>query len=383
MKKLVGLLVAALLAAPAAATAQVKIGVINSMTGPQAPIGESLTNGMKLAQEDLAKKGVKVDLVWEDDTGKPDKALSALDKLATRDNVVGVVGPYTSACANAVGQRMPDYELPLLVPAAAKSQITKPGNDWTFRLNAPDTYYASSLIDGALSLGKPKTMAILYENTDFGTSVGKAAKDIAAAKGLQVVFEEAYSQGSPDYRSTLTKVKGASPDLVFMVSYVADAILLMRQAREMGLKPQAFLGGGAGFDTAQFENEKEISAFVFSTTQWTVDVNAAASKDFAKRYQDKFGKKPTYHAACAYEAMMIMGQTAAKAGGDRKKTRDGLASGSWNGILGDVKFQAFDGYKNQNKLAMPVTQYLDGKSQTVFPEAYRTAKPVYPFAGWK
>jgi branched-chain amino acid transport system substrate-binding protein len=81
--------------------------------------------------------------------------------------------------------------------------------------------------------------------------------------------------------------------------------------------------------------------------------------------------------------MMIMGQTAAKAGGDRKKTRDGLASGSWNGILGDVKFQAFEGYKNQNKLAMPVTQYLDGKSQTVFPEVYRTAKPVYPFPGWK
>jgi len=82
--------------------APVKLGVINSMTGPEAPIGENLTNGIKLAQEDLAKKGVQVELVWEDDTGKPQDSLSAMEKLATRDNVAGVVGPYTSAAANAV-----------------------------------------------------------------------------------------------------------------------------------------------------------------------------------------------------------------------------------------------------------------------------------------
>ena len=82
-----------------------------------------------------------------------------------------------------------------------------------------------------------------------------------------------------------------------MVSYVADAILLMRQSRELGLKPQAFLGGGAGFDTAQFESETDISTNVFSVTQWTPDSSKAAAA-FAERYKAKFGKKPTYHAAC-------------------------------------------------------------------------------------
>ncbi len=80
-----------------------------------------------------------------------------------------------------------------------------------------------------------------------------AGKAYAQAKGLKIVGEESYQKGAADYRSTLTKMKAAGPDLVFMVSYVADAILLMRQSREVGLKPQAFLGGGAGFDTAQFE----------------------------------------------------------------------------------------------------------------------------------
>ena len=79
------------LAVPALA-APVKLGVINSMTGPEAPIGENLTNGIKLALEDLKKKGVEAQVVWEDDTGKPQIGLSALEKLATRDNVAGVVG---------------------------------------------------------------------------------------------------------------------------------------------------------------------------------------------------------------------------------------------------------------------------------------------------
>src|ERR1035437_3916118 len=77
--------------------AKVKIGFVNSITGPEAPIGENLTNGVTLALEDLKKKGIDVDLIKEDDTGKPEKSMAAFEKMATRDNVTGVVGPYTSA----------------------------------------------------------------------------------------------------------------------------------------------------------------------------------------------------------------------------------------------------------------------------------------------
>src|SRR5512140_3185895 len=85
-----------------AQAAKVKIGFVNSITGPEAPIGENLTNGVTLALEDLKKKGIEVDLVKEDDTGKPEKSMAAFEKMATRDQVSGVVGPYTSATANAV-----------------------------------------------------------------------------------------------------------------------------------------------------------------------------------------------------------------------------------------------------------------------------------------
>ena len=377
------LFAAALALAPLPGAAQIKIGVINSMTGPQAPIGENLSNGIKLAEEDLAAKGIKVQLIWEDDTGKPQVGLSAMDKLATRDNVAGVVGAYTSAVTNAVAKKAEQYKVPLVNPVASKEEITRQGYKYVFRVSATTGDYAAILLDLATTLGKPKSIAILSENTDFGVSGAKSAKAYAEKKGIKVVFEEAYSPGSPDYRSTLVKVKGANPDLMFMVSYVADAITLMRQSRELQLTPMAFLGAGAGFSTAEFASEKNISHGVFSSTQWTPDVSWPGSKAFGERYQKRFGKVPTYHAANAYTALLILGETAAKAGGDREKITAGLRAGSWGGLFGPVKFEDFDGYTNQNKHQMLVEQVQDGKYFTVWPPTLASAKPLWPFPGWK
>lgn len=359
--------------------AKVKIGFINTITGAEAPIGENLTNGVSLALEDLKKKGIDVELIKEDDTGKPEKSLSAFEKLATRDNVTGVVGPYTSACANAVASQADRYKLPQLIPAAAKEEITRKGHKYVFRLNAPADVYSSVLMDAILTVDKPKTIAYIYANTDFGISTVKTAKEYAKKLGIREVADEKYLKGAPDFRSTLTKIKTLNPDLVFMVSYEVDAITLMRQSREIRLAPKAFMGAGAGFTTAQFLAQKMISNLVFSSTQWTEDVNWPGARNFYNRYKAKFGKEPSYHAACAYEAMMIMAETAAKNGGDREKTRAGLKSGQWNGIMGEVKFADYAGYTNQNNHPMLVQQVQNGQYETVFPAKFATKKPVYPF----
>src|SRR6202022_921140 len=112
----------------------------------------------------------------------------------------------------------------------------------------------------------------------------------------------------------LASIKAKNPDLVFMVSYVADAILLMRQSREIELSPQAFLGAGAGFAPGPLAKEQDISNNVFSSTQWTGEVNWPGAKQFNERYKARFGKEPTYHASTAYESLILMGETAAQAG---------------------------------------------------------------------
>ncbi len=366
----------------AQAATKVKIGFINSITGPEAPIGENLSNGVTLAVEDLRKKGIDVDLVKEDDTGKPEKSMAAFEKLATRGNVAGIVGPYSSKNAAALAKLSEKYKVPLLIPVASKDDITRQNLKWTFRLSATTNDYATILLDMATKLGKPKTMAIINENTDFGTSGAKSAKEYAAKKGIVVVAEEAYSPGSPDYRSTLASIEAKNPDLVFMVSYVADAILLMRQSREIGLAPRAFLGAGAGFATVQFANEKDISNNVFSSAQWTPDVNWPGAKEFNARYKVRFGKEPTYHATTAYESMRIMAETAAKANQNPSRIRDLLKRGKWNGIMGEVRFADYDGYTNQNKHQMLVEQIQNGVHETVYPPQFAPKKPVYPFPGW-
>jgi branched-chain amino acid transport system substrate-binding protein len=363
--------------------APVKLGVINSITGPEAPIGEDISNGIKLALEDLKSKGVEVEVIWEDDTGKPQVGISALEKLATRDNVAGVVGAYTSAVTSAVAKSAERYKVPLVNPVASKEEITRQGYKWVFRVSATTGDYASVLLDMATTLGKPKTLAILNENTDFGTSGARSAKEYAEKKGIKVVFNESYAKGSPDYRSTLVNVRTAQPDLIFMVSYIADAILLMRQARELGLVPQAFLGAGAGFANSQFAKETDVSNGVFSSTQWTKAVAWPGAKEFAEKYEKRYGKPASYHAATGYTAIWILAQEAAKAGGDRDKTREALTAGSWDTLDGPVKFADYDGYTHQNKHQMLVEQIQGGKFVTVWPKELATGKAIWPFPGWK
>ncbi|ACF44061.1 ABC transporter substrate-binding protein [Pelodictyon phaeoclathratiforme] len=377
-QKFLSIIAAALLAFPLqVSAAPVKIGFINSITGKEAQIGENLTNGAAMAIEDLKAKGIQVELVREDDGGDPKNALAAYEKLVTRDAVIGVVGPYTSGCANVVASRADQYKVPLLVPAAAKEEITMKGYKNVFRLNAPANVYSSVLMK-AVAPYKPKTIAYVYAATDFGVSTVKTAQENALKMGLKEVANEKYQQGQPDYRSSLAKVKAANPDLVFLVSYDADAILLMRQAREIGLTPKAFLGAGAGYTTAQFAQQTEISNLVISATQWTDDVNWPGAADFAVRYKAKYAKEPSYHAACAYEAMRIMAITAS-ATKSAVKLQAALKGGYWNGIMGPVKFADYGGFTNQNNHPMLVQQIANGKYETVYPAQFSKKKLIYPF----
>ncbi|NTU58727.1 MAG: ABC transporter substrate-binding protein [Chlorobiaceae bacterium] len=378
-QKLLSIAVAALSLFPLSANAArpVKLGFINSITGKEAQIGENLTNGAAMAVDDMTAKGYAVTVVREDDGGDPKNALAAYEKLVTRDRVIGVVGPYTSGSANVVASRADQYNVPILVPAAAKEEITMKGYRNVFRLNAPANVYSLVLMKAVADF-KPKTIAYVYAANDFGVSTVKTAQENALSMGLKEVANEKYQQGQPDYRATLAKVKAANPDLVFLVSYDADAILLMRQAKEIGLSPKAFLGAGAGYTTAQFAQQKDISNLVVSATQWTDDVNWPGASDFGKRYKARFGKEPSYHAACAYEAMRIMIETASKTE-DPVKLRTTLKNGSWNGIMGPVRFSDYSGFTNQNNHSMLVQQIQNGSYETVYPAQFSKKNIVYPF----
>ena len=190
----ISLVAGAMLAVPMVAqAAPIKIGFINSITGKEAQIGENLTNGATMAVEDMKAKGYQFEVIREDDGGDPKNALAAYEKLVTRDGVIGVVGPYTSGSANVVASRADQYQVPLLVPAAAKEEITMKGYKNVFRLNAPANVYSKVLMD-AVKAYKPKTIAYIYAATDFGVLTVKTAQENAAKMGLTEVANEKYQQ---------------------------------------------------------------------------------------------------------------------------------------------------------------------------------------------
>ena len=126
-----------------------------------------------------------------------------------------------------------------------------------------------------------------------------------------------------------------------------------------------------------------VNFAVFSSTQWTGDARWPGARTFFARYEARFGKEPTYHAACAYASLLALGESAARAGGDRETTRAELRRGTWQGIMGQVRFADFDGYTNQNRHPMLVEQVQHGRQVTVYPPDLATHRPVYPFPGWK
>ena len=200
-------------------------------------------------------KGKKLEFVFEDDTGRPDVARSAAEKLITKDKVVMLGGGYGSSETFAIAGVAQQNKMPFLVNTGSDDKITQSGWDYIFRLNPPVSDYPKGLESFLTEVVKPKTAAILYENTNFGTSGSKEFQETCERLGIKVLVSEGYEAGGVDFKPILVKVKQAKPDLVYMISYIMDASLLMRQSMELRIMPKRFRGWSSRFHAAGIPQE--------------------------------------------------------------------------------------------------------------------------------
>jgi branched-chain amino acid transport system substrate-binding protein len=185
----------AVLLEPCPAVAQIKIGVFGPMTGDAAAYGQSMREGVEIAvKEQNAKGGVlgqQIAVVYGDDTGKPEQAVSVAKRLATRDEVLVLLGSISSPASLAASQVAQETETPQIVITSTAQRITTQGNPWVFRSTIPDTAFAESLATFvAKKYPAKKKYAVIYVNDDFGK--GGIDKFNAKAKtlGLTMVAEE-------------------------------------------------------------------------------------------------------------------------------------------------------------------------------------------------
>ena len=369
---------------PVSAEEGIKVGIVLPTTGSLAKFGEIERDAFLMAAEEINAaggiNGKKLDLLIEDTTGRPEVGRSVVEKLITKDKVVMIGGGYSSSVTYATAGVCQQNRIPFLVNTGSADKITTSGWDYIFRLNPPVSKYAGAIESLLAEVVKPKTVAILYENSLFGTKGAKSFSKLCDKMGYKVLLNEGYEHGGIYFKPVLIQIKEANPDIVYMISYIMDASLLMKQAKELKLTPRMFIGGAAGFTLPEFkENAGVASEYVISATLWHQVLPFPGAMEFYNKFKARFNKSVDYHGAEAYAACYVIAdvlkRTKSLKADDIKAA---LAATDMKTVFGPVKFTTWGKMKNQNKVATYVVQWLDGKLELVWPAELATKKFVYP-----
>jgi branched-chain amino acid transport system substrate-binding protein len=372
----------------------VVVGIPLAITGIHAKFGEQHHNGYKMALEEILAqggirkgvlKGKKLRFHFEDDEGKPEKAKAVTEKLITRDKVPIIMGGYASSEVFAIAGTTAQYGTPFLSPSGAADEITMKGWKNVFRLNQPASEYCSGLQDFMLKNVKPTNMVILFENTLFGTSTAKAMQDWCKENKIKVLMFEPYEAGTADFKPLLTRVKMAKTDVIFMVSYIMDAVLLTRQTAELDIDSKLFAGGAAGFALPEYlTGVGKLGEGVMTAVLWSHDVKYPGAGKFYDTFKKKFNLAPTYHGAEAYSAAYVLQDVLERTKSlSKEDLNKALSETNMMTIFGPVKFVNYKKFTNQNKVPSLVVQVINGKHETIWPPEAAAAKYVYPQPKWK
>jgi branched-chain amino acid transport system substrate-binding protein len=366
----------------------IKVGVVLPLTGEQAKFGEIEKNSLLMGLDEINKaggvNGRMIELLIEDDTGKPDVGRSAVEKLISQDKVVALTGGYSSSVTYAVCAVAQQRKIPFLVCTGSADKITEQGWDYVFRIAPPVSEYPKALNSFLAEIVKPQSVAILHENSLFGQSGAKEFAEQCEKSGIKVLMKDGYEAGAVDFKPLLIKVKAAKPDLVYMISYVMDAALLMRQSKELNFNPKLFVGGGAGFTLPEFANNAgDAAELVFSADLWSAQLPYPGAKEYSENFQKRFGSATEYHGAEAYASIYVIADALKRA----KETtpaavRDSLASTDMMTAFGPVKFVSYGKKKQQNALPTYLVQWQKGILETVWPRNVATKPYIFPIPEW-
>jgi branched-chain amino acid transport system substrate-binding protein len=382
-------------APPAAGPCTITFGAAVSLTGATAKEGEYVKNGYDLFVEDVNKAGgfkvgktqCKVALKLYDDESNPDTSAKLIEKLVTDDKVNLLLGPYGTGPVFSSSAIAEKYDVPMVEPGGAGMKIFTRGfkNIWGTLPGAPS--YLKSAIDVILAKDPQiKRVALLVENDSFSQEVADGAAAYAKGKGLEIVYSQQYPKGTKDVSSLLTAAKGANPDIVLGASHLADAELIMKQAKDIGLNAKAW-AFSVGPATPEFGKALGKDAtYVLGVTPWTPALRFVGEdiygtpKKFADAYKAKYGAMPSYHAASAV-ATIIAFQKAIEAAGsvEPAAVRAQLAKLDVATFYGRLKF-APEGIIVK---PMAVVQWFaDGEMYTVFPADAAEKALLFPAPPW-
>lgn len=380
------------IAAPAIADDTLKIGAAVSLSGNFSREGGLLRDGYELWRERVNAAGglkvggktYKVEVVYYDDESKAQTSAQLTEKLVSDEGVSFVFGPYSSGIATATAVISERYKALTLAPMATANSLYARGYKYIFTPSPLADQGLVPILDLAKGLKpEPKTVAIVGPDDLFPNITGDGAKKKATELGFTVVYTGKYPKGANDLSAVATQIKAANPDVILATGYVQDSILLVRSLRELQVSPK-IIGLATAVGVQDFRSALGRAAegimgvdYWVPTLTWT-DPLFTDSAGFAKAFQDKYGKAPTFHAASGTATGVLLQLAMAKAGSvDPSAVRDALLAMDGETFYGPFKFDATG---VNTKATLNVSQIVGGEPQVIFPFAVKQADPVYPRA---
>jgi branched-chain amino acid transport system substrate-binding protein len=374
------------LVAPTAALAAetIKVGIILPLSGPLEDFGTMEKHSFDMALQEIngggGIKGKMLEFIYADDKGEPEVGRSAVQKLINEDNVVMLGGGFSSSVTYVTADVAQQNGVPFLINTASADKITEQGWDYVFRLNPPVSEYTSGLESFLAQVVKPKTAAVIHENSMYGKRAAEFFQKSCNKLGIDVLLVEGYEHGAEDFKPVLTKVKQLNPDILFMASYLMDGSTLMIQSRELKLTPKLFLGGAVGFTMPEFVQYAGIASDkVMTATLWHQALPLPGAMAYFEAFAAKYNRAPEYHGAEAYAAAYVikdvLQRTASLGSDDIKKA---LSETNLTTLFGPVKFTSYDKKINQNMLTTYVVQWQFSRLKLIWPKNLANADYVYP-----
>ena len=377
-------IVALLLPTGLLAAEPIKVGILLPLSGSLEYFGEMEKQSFDMALEEIngggGINGRKLHFVYQDTKGDVDAGREAVKKLMAEDKVVMLGGGYYSPVTFSVAGLAQQNRVPFLINTASDDKITEQGWDYVFRLNPPGSEYTNGIESFLSEVVKPKTAAIIHEDSVYGRNSAEFFRKICDKLGIQVLLTEGYDHGVEDFKPILTKVKELNPDIVYMSSYLTDGSSIMIEARQMKITPKIFLGGATGFTMPEFVQYAGIaSEKVMTATLWHQDLPLPGAMTYFTRFTSRYNKEPDYHGAEAYAAAYVIRDVLQRATSfapeDIKKS---LENTRLKTLFGPVTFTSYGNKINQNRLTSYVVQWQFSRLKLIWPKNLANADYVYP-----
>ncbi len=317
-----------------------KLGFTAALTGGAAAYGKSEEEGVRLAVEEINKKGdFPIDLLVEDTKAVPADSMNATKKLI-QEKVSMIIGPMTSNEAKATGPIIQNAKVPSLEISVTAENITDIG-DCIFRNSVPESKNIPQTVKKTHKLLGYKTAAILYaHDNEQHVTAQKYFQKTMEEEGVQVIDVETFGSKDSEYSAQLTNIQHKAPDVIVVCSYYQEGSRILKKMREMGMD-QPVLGDN-GFVSPELGKMAGAAADnVYVSSMWSADRKDEKVQKFVENYTKAYGRAPDQFAASAYDGVYMAMDAMQRAGTttDHKKIRDALAQmKDFKGVCGTFSF---------------------------------------------